>query len=317
MRFTVAQPLRAWADLLRQAGRSFVDDDAPLLAAGLAFFTLLSLAPVLVLVLMLAAPLLGEETVRQELVSQAERFADPEIAQAVDRVLENIERPSLGSLSAVLGLVVLLYGATRVFGYVQLAINRVWGVAVVTRGNLKRSVWKVARKRLLGAAMILTLVVMLLASFLLGAALRIGARLVPDAEASRQLYQGLELAASAGLLVVLLALVFRYLPDVKVAFRDVWLGAVVTAVLFTAGRWVLSAYLSGEAMGSAFGAAGSLVLLIVWIYYSCVVFLFGAELTEAYAERKGAGIEPESYASRVRPPQPAPGDGRGADQGER
>jgi membrane protein len=314
MRFTVAQPLRAGGDLLRQAGRSFVDDDAPLLAAGLAFFTLLSLAPVLVLVLMLAAPLLGEETVRQEVVSQAERFADPEIAQTVGRVLENIERPAMGSLSAVLGLMVLLYGATRVFGYVQLAINRIWGVAVVTRGNLKQSVWKVARKRLLGAVMILTLVVMLLASFLLGAALRIGARLVPDAEASRHLYQGLELAASAGLLVVVLALVFRFLPDAKVAFRDVWLGAVVTAVLFTAGRWIMSAYLSGEAMGSAFGAAGSLVLLIVWIYYSCVVFLFGAELTEAYAERKGAGIEPESYATRVRSPQPVPGEGRGAGQ---
>jgi membrane protein len=299
MRF-VPEWLRTTARLIRRSIQAFVDDDAPLVAAGLAFFALLSLAPLLMMVLLGAAPLLGEDTVRTQVVSQVERFSDVEVAETVDELLQNVERPRLDSLSAVLGIGVLLFGATRVFGHVQLALNRVWGVAVVTRGQLKRSIWKVARKRLLGAAMVAGLVVVLLASFVIGAALRVASTVVPDAEVARGLYRGLELLATLGLATVLFALVFRFLPDVRVRFRDVWLGAGVTALLFIAGRFIVSAYIGGQGTQSAFGAAGSLILLLVWIYYCCATFLLGAELTEAYAEAHGSGIQPESYAVRLR-----------------
>ncbi|MFW5875614.1 MAG: YihY/virulence factor BrkB family protein [Myxococcota bacterium] len=295
-------PLSDWrvlVQLVRRTVDEFMDDDGPLIAAGLSFYAILSLAPLLMLILLLAGPLLGEASVRSGVVTQVRTFAGPGAARAVGDVLSRLREPQLDSASAIIGVAVLLFGATRVFAHLQRALNKVWDVRVVTRGKLARGVWKVVRKRLLSAAMILAAVFMLLLSLLASTALAFVGQALPGSTWGGGLYRALELAASFLLAAGLFGGVFKFLPDARVAYRDVAVGAAVTAALFVLGKFGIALYLGHRSTGSAFGAAGSLILLLLWVYYSCSIFLLGAEFTEVHAKVLGSGIHPESYAVRV------------------
>lgn len=290
---------RVLVQLVRRTVDEFVEDDGPLIAAGLSFYAVLSLAPLLMLVLLLAGPLIGEQSARSEVVAQVNTFAGPGAARAVGEVLTRLREPQLDSLSAVIGVGVLLFGATRVFAHLQRALNKVWDVRVVTRGQLARGVWKVVRKRLLSGAMILVAVIMLFLSLLASTTLAFVAQALPGSTWGGGLYRTLELAASFLLAAVLFGGVFKFLPDARVAYRDVAIGAAVTAVLFVLGKFGIALYLGHRSTGSAFGAAGSVILLLLWVYYSCSIFLLGAEFTEVHAKMLGSGIRPEGYAVRV------------------
>lgn len=285
--------------LIRQTIEEFVDDDGPLVAAGLAFYAILSLAPLLALVVLLGGPMLGEERMRQQVVAETRGFAGQQAAETVGQLLERASQPSFDSVSAVVGLLVLAFGATRVFAHVQRALNKVWDVKVPTRGRVARSLWRVTRKRLMSATMILGLVVLLTASLLVGAAIELVASAWPAVLGSKGVFRVMDLSATFGMGTVLFALVFRYLPDARIAYRDVSIGAMVTAALFVMGKFLIALYLGQRSLGSAYGAASSVILLLVWVYYCCTIFLIGAEFTEVYAKLHGSGIQPEEHAVRV------------------
>lgn len=285
--------------LLRQTVDEFLDDDADLIAGGLAFFAVLSLAPILVLVVMLVGPLLGQRAVQSGVVEQARDLAGPQAADLVRRVLEHIGSPQLDSWSAALGVALALFGATRVFTHLQRSLNKVWDVRVVTHGKLGRGVWKVVRKRLLSGAMLLVVVVLLLASLLIGTGMELLAQHLPGVLPSGGVYRIFDSLVTLGLATVLFAVVFKLLPDAVITVRDVAVGSFVTAALFVAGKVPLTVYVGHWSMRSAFGTASSILLLLLWVYYCCSIFLLGAEFTEVFAKLHGEGIRPEEHAARV------------------
>lgn len=298
-------------DLSRRTIEEYLDDDAPLIAAGLAFYTILSLAPLLVLIVTLVGPFLGQHGVRVELEEEVRRFAGPAASRTLTRVLDQVTAEHLSSLSAAVGGAVVLFGATNVFVHLQRALNKVWNVRVVTGGKLKRQLWKVTRKRLLSALVLLLVVAVVLASLLAGTALELLLDALPFALPGGSLYRALDFVVTLAMTVLLFSTVFKILPDVRIAYRDVWIGGSATGVLFVVGKFPIALYLGHWSMRSAFGTASSLVLVMLWAYYCWLIFLFGAEFTEVYAKAHGSGIRPEEHAARVRrrlraPPEQAP-----------
>ena len=278
--------LKSMWQTLRATIGEFYDDGAVTLAAALAFYAALSLAPFVVIVLYTTS-LLGPDVV-QELVSRIERTAGSQASQAVRTVIENAgSQYSAGVISLLIGLVVLVLSGTAVFVQLQEALNRIWDVERVRGGAAE--VW--IRKRLWSFALIFLILVLLLAS--LGASTVLGL-----------LFEGTllwvaRLATSLVLFTVLFAAVYKLLPDVDIAWRDTLLGAAITSTLFTVGSLAVTQYLSAIGIGSAYGTAGSFLVLLVWVYSLAMVVFFGAELTQVISRRLGRGIHPSRHARRT------------------
>jgi membrane protein len=211
-------------------------------------------------------------------------------------MVESASKPGTGTLGSVLGIAMLLFGAAGLFGQLQDALNTVWDV----RPKPDRGVWGMIRDRFLSLSMVLGVAFLLLVSLIASSALAAIGSLLGDWQTGAV---GLVLTTLLDLVVVtaLFALIYRYLPDAEIAWRDVWFGAAVTAVLFTIGKFLIGMYLGRAGVGSAYGAAGSLAVLLVWLYYASQIFLFGAELTKAYANHLGSRIKPKPYAEAVTP----------------
>lgn len=291
---------KAWLEVGKQTVKEFVDDEAELLAGALAFYTVVSLAPLLVLVVALAGTIFGREAVQAELVEQAHAFVGATAAQSIASVLDNAQRPRLESFQAIVGIAVLVWGATRVFTQLQRALNKVWDVQVVPAKKLHRTVKALVRKRILSFAMVLTIAFLLLVSLVISAAISIAVSYLGDRlPASAVVYQAVNASVSFAIIAMLFAAMYRVLPDAHVAWRDALVGGIATAVLFVLGKLGISTYLGAQDVGSAYGAAGSVVVLLVWVYYSAMIFLLGAELTEVFAKKRGRGIDPEPHAARM------------------
>jgi membrane protein len=297
----MAQSRTGVIGVLKESFRDFMKDDCMDSAAALSYYTIFSLPAILVLILLLVGSVIDPSDVRGGLESQMESLMGPSAGGQVRTIIQEAEqRPRSGLLPALLGIAGLLFGATGAFGQLQKALNRAWNVTPDPRqGGIKSFL----TKRLFSFGMILVVAFLLLVSLVISAALSgLGDRLqsfLPEGF-SESLLQGVNLVISFGVIVLLFAALFKVLPDAKISWRNVWVGAAVTAALFVLGKFLIGFYLGKSNPGEAYGAAGSLAVLLLWVYYSAIILLFGAEFTETWAERRGEGVEPEPGAVRVR-----------------
>jgi membrane protein len=278
---------------LKDTINKWLDDRAMSLAASLAFYTVLSLAPLLVVAVSVAGLVFGEAAARGEITQQLRGMLGPEGGAAIESILAHSREPSSNVVGASIGIVVLLFGASGVFGELQDSLNAIWQV----KPKPGRGVMGIVKARFFSFAMVLGVAFLLLVSLLLSAGLHaLGTLLGGGMPGGVALWEGINLAASFAVISLLFALIFKVVPDVRIGWRDVWYGAAFTALLFTAGKSLIGFYLGRAGVGSPYGAAGSLVVLVVWVYYSAQILFLGAEFTQVYARRCGSRIEPNDNA---------------------
>lgn len=275
---------------MKQAAEGWVANEDSMMGAAIAYYTLFSLAPLLLIAIGIAGLVFGQDAARGEIFGSIRGLIGDSGALSIEELLKSSRRSGSDIWATFVGLVTLLIGASTVFGSLRTALNRIWKVpAKETAG------WRaMLRERLLSFAMVLTIGFLLLVSLLVTAVLAAAGKYMthglPGGEA---LWQVVNLGVSFGVVSLLFALIFKVLPDTRTPLKDLWLGGVLTAALFTLGKFGIGLYLGKTSVASGFGAAGSLVALLVWIYYSTQILLFGAEFTRAYAESKGHLLEPK------------------------
>lgn len=290
-------PIRHWLGILGAAGKNWLDSQAFIYAAALAFFTVFSIAPIMVVVVTVVGLLLGKRSVQGELFEQLEGTLGPEAAGVVQTAVINSQIDQSGIWPALIGVVATVVGATTVFAQMQRSLNQIWDVA--PRPS-RSGMWIYLKARLLSLTIILAIGFVLLVSLLLSVALRAVMAFAEEwLPVPAWAMVGMELMLSLVVVTLLFAAMFKILPDVVLSWRDVLLGAFITSVLFTLGRSLIAMYLANTATASAYGAAGSLALLLLWVNYSSLILLFGASFTRAHLEGRGLSIRPKSTAVRV------------------
>lgn len=292
--------MRPTLDFFKRAISDFVDDDAMTLGAALAFYTALAMAPLLLCMVAIAG--LAGPHLEQELTAKVAAVVGAKAAEGIAMIMDSADsRPDLRSVSGLVGIVTLLVGASGTFAQLQYAMNRIWNV----EARPGQGMWGWLRKRFLSAGMVVAVGFVLLVSLALSTAIAGAGRPMHDVLPGADALWGLfDAGVSFVTVVVLFAVIFKVLPDVQIAWRDVWFGAAVTAALFVAGKFAIGLYLGRSSVASAYGAAGSLILLLLWVYYSSLILFFGAELTQEYAHWRGASIEPDDYAVKIVPRKP-------------
>lgn len=266
--------------VLRQTFAAWKEDEAPRLGAALAFYMVLSLAPLVIIVIGIVGLIFGHSAAPTQLLTQVESMIGHQGAEAVKAMIVHGGKPASGAIATILGLITLLFGASGVFGELREALNIMWDVKPETGGGL----WGTIKQRFFSFSMVLGVGFLLLVSLLMSAALAaLGKVFGGLLQMPGFVLTAIDLGVSLGAITVLFALIFRYVPATRVAWRNVWIGGAATAVLFTMGKFLIGLYLGKAAVGSAYGAAGSLVVVIVWVYYSAMIFLFGAEFTHVLA----------------------------------
>lgn len=278
--------------LLKDTANGWDEDNVARLAASLAYYTLLSIAPLIILAVAITGLAFGEEAARRHISGELAGVVGAGAAGAIESIAANARAPGSGVISIVIGVVVLLFGASGVFGELQSALNTVWSVAP----KPGRGIWGVVKDRFFSFTLVLGVAFLLLVSLVVSAALTwVGQVFESSLPGGAILWQVLNFCISFAVVTALFALMFKKLPDVEIRWRDVWVGSAVTAGLFTLGKFALGLYLGGAGVSSAYGAAGSIVALVIWVYYSAQVLLIGAEFTEAYARRYGSSIRPDKH----------------------
>jgi membrane protein len=296
---------RALWTLVKTTGNDFVDDNALRLAAALAYYALLSLAPLVVLAIALAGFAVNEQAARGAIAHELGGVVGRQGAEAVQTIVRSAQAPTTGVLSTIAGIVVLLFGASGVFTELQSALDVIWEVVPKPGRGIKG----IVKDRLFSFAMVMGVAFLLLVSLVLSAGLSaVGHFLGNWLPGGEGVWQVVNFLISLAVVGALFAVMFKTVPDAKVAWRDAWVGGLVTSLLFSIGKFLIALYLGKSSVSSAYGAAGSLVLLVIWVYYSACILLVGAEFTQAYASRFGQRIEPSENAQRVvrSPPAPAP-----------
>jgi membrane protein len=283
--------------LVKQAGQEWLADKVPRLSAATAYYTILSLAPLLVISVSIAGIVFGRSAAQQGIVEQFENLVGKTGASAIQQMLEHASEPSSGITAIAIGVITLLLGASGVFGELQDAFNTVWNAPP----KKSSGVWDMIKNRFLSFAMVLCVGFLLLASLVLSTALTGMGKYLSESVPGLPLAMRVgELLISFGIITLLFALMFKYLPDITVPWRDAWTGAAVTAALFTIGKYLIGLYLGTAAVATPYGAAGSLVALVVWVYYSAMILFFGGELTQALTRRR----DPKYGKGRLGGPAP-------------
>ena len=306
--------MRRFFRMIRNAGTGWAEHRAPQIAAALAFFTVFSLAPVLIIVIAVAGMFYGERLVQEEIIEQIAELIGADAARQVQTVIENASQPRRGIVASLIGFSLMIIGATAVFKQLKDGMNIVWSVERAEG----RIIWRTVKDRLLSLAMVFGIAFVLLVSLVLSAAINAVSKWVDGMLPSTiDTLAITSVVASLVIITGLFSAIFKILPDTKIRWTDVVPGAFVTALLFTAGKSLVGAYLGGGGVASVYGAAGSFVVILLWVYYSALIFLFGAELTHSWARTYGslspkrleaeAAAEAESEARRAEPP-PAPPD---------
>lgn len=277
--------LRELVDLLKTAAQNWWEDNTFRLGAALSFYAAFAIAPIGIIAIMVAGLVFGEETARRQLVHEINSTLGPQVGPAIGESLRQAHDSGSGPLATFLSLLVLLTGATTLFVELQSDLDTIWGVAP----RPDRGWFEVVKDRFWSFLIVLGFGVLLILSLLIGTALSAlekysGPQLLRGGAA---LWQAVHLLISLGLATLLFALIYKVLPDVELGLRDVWVGALVTAVLFLLGTYLIGLYLSRSGVASAYGAAGSIVVILLWVYYSSQVVLFGAEFTIVFAQRYG------------------------------
>ena len=279
--------------VLKETATGWDEDNVARLAASLAYYTLLSIAPLIILAVAVAGLAFGQDAAREHIGGQLASVVGGGAATAIQSIAKNAHTPGTGIFSIIVGILVLLFGASGVFGELQSALNTVWDVAP----KPGRGVWGLVKDRFFSFTLVVGVAFLLLVSLIVSAALGWAGQVFASAlPGGALLWQVLNFCISLAVVTALFALMFKTLPDVHIKWRDVWVGAGVTAVLFTLGKFLLGLYLGSAGVSSAYGAAGSIVALVIWVYYSSQVLLVGAEFTEVYARRYGSRITPDDKA---------------------
>ena len=279
-------------DLLKSTYREWSEDKASRLAAALAYYTAFSIAPLVLIAIVIAGVVFGDEAARGTIFTQLQGLLGSEGASAVQTAVENSQQPTANTISAIIGLATLVWSASNVFAQLQDALNTIWEVHPKPAG-----VVGAVKRRIVPLTMVLGIGFLLLVSLVLSAGLsalgNFFSGLLPGADA---LWQVVNFLISFAVVTLLFAAIYKLLPDATIAWSDVWPGAAVTALLFTFGKLLIGLYLGNASVGSTYGAAGSLLVLLVWVYYSAQILFFGAEFTQVYARRFGSRIVPDENA---------------------
>lgn len=292
-RRTMPIRIKSIFQLLKEAFTEWQQDKASILAAALAYYTVFSITPLLVIAIAIAGAVFGQEAAQGEIVGQIDNLVGQQGAAAIETALANADRPQLSGIASIISVILLLVGASGVFAQLQIALNTVWNV----KPKPDAGIWGFIHKRLLSFGMVLAIGFLLLVSLIVSAMLSgIGKLELGFLPGFTPLWQLANFIISFGSIALLFALIYKYLPDAKISWQDVTVGAIVTALLFTIGKFLIGLYLGRGSLGSAYGAAGSLVVFLAWVFYSAQILLFGAELTQVYARRYGRKIRPNSHA---------------------
>ena len=269
----------------KDAAVNWSEDRCASMGAALAFYTMFSIAPMVLIALAIAGMVFGEQAARGEILAQLRGLFGQSAGQAVEAMLASASKPGQGLLSAAIGAVLLLVGSTTMMAELKDSLDRIFkSVPDPTNG-----VWGLLRTRILSFGMVLVLAFLLLVSMIFGAAIAAMQKFwSPAFENFTLLLQVVNLVTGLVLTMVMFAMIYKWMPRVKLAWRDVWMGALCTSILFLAGRTVIGLYIGTTGVGSSYGAAGALVVLLLWVYYSAQIFLYGAQLTSLYAERFGS-----------------------------
>ena len=280
--------LQAAYVLFKKAGSAWVEDNAPSMGAALAFYTVFSLAPVLIIAISVAGLAFGQKAAEGEFSRQLQGLVGETGARAIQAILQNANRPGLGIIASVIGLGTLLVGASGAFVELQDALNKIWKVQCRPGG-----VWlRVIRERFLSFGLVLGLGFLLIVSLVVSAALgAVGNFIAPLVPWPVFMLELVNFLLSLGVIALLLAMIFKYLPDAEIAWSDVWIGAAVASVLLTTGKALIGLYLARSTVASAYGAASSLVIILTWVYYSAQIVLLGAELTHVYSHQHGSQMQ--------------------------
>jgi membrane protein len=276
---------KAISTLLKAAYLEWSKDKAPRMGAALAYYTIFSLAPLLIITVAIAGLAFGMEAAQGEIAGQIEGFIGRDGAKAIEAMIQSAHKPAHGVIGSMIGVLALFLGASGVFCEMQDALNSIWHVSLDTQTGVLRLV----KERFLSFGMVLGIGFLLLVSLLLSALLAavtkyLGGMLPIPAV----LFESLDFLLSLLFITVLFAMIFKLLPNTKIAWSDVWIGAVLTSLLFTAGKFAIGFYIGKSVSASAYGAAGSLVVVVAWIYYSALLLYFGAEFTQVYAKKLGS-----------------------------
>jgi membrane protein len=283
-------------ELIKATFSDWQEDKASRLAAALAYYAAISLAPLVIILVAIAGFVFGPDAAKGEIVAELRGLIGSQSAQVIEEIIEGANKPVTGLVATVVGVVTLLAGATGVFSALQDGLNTIWEVTP----KPGRGVVGVIKDRFLSLTMVLGIGFLMLVSLVISATLAAfneylgGSLPLPSLALTI-----LNFLISFGVITLLFALIYKVLPDVEIAFSDVWIGAAITSLLFTIGKSLIGLYLGRSSVGSAYGAAGSLVVILIWVYYSAQILFLGAEFTQAYANRYGSRIEPSDNAMAV------------------
>lgn len=282
--------------LFSEAFQHWQKDKVSRLAAALAYYTIFSLAPLLIIAIAIAGAVFGQTAAEGQLMSQLEGLLGNEAIGVIEIALKNASQPGTGSIASLISIGVLLMGASGVCAQLQDALNTVWHV----QPKPGRGIRGFIHKRLLSFCMVLAIGFLLLLSLIISTVISALSRYNIDfLPGSAFLWSNIDFFVSLGLMILMFALMYKYVPDVKIGWKDVLVGAAMTALLFSFGKFLLERYLSHNSAASAYGAAGSLIVFLAWIYYSAQIILFGAEFTQVYAHKYGSKIVPEKNAQWI------------------
>jgi len=289
--------LRQIGWLIGKSVNAWIDDFAPSMGAALAYYTLFSIAPLLIIVIAIAGLVFGQDAARGEIVAQIQGLIGRDGAIAVQGLLKSTSEPAQGIVAIVISTIMLIIGATTVFAELQSDLDRIWRVPALAK---QMGILNMLRTRLLSFGLVLGLGFLLVVSLVVGAAIAAVGKWWDGFFAGWEaIFQAIDFGLSFAISTVLFAMIYKFMPRARIAWRDVWIGAAVTALLFEVGKFLIGLYLGKTSVASGFGAAGSLVVLLVWVYFAAQIFLLGAEFTWAYAHERGSKAQQAE-------PRPAP-----------
>ena len=271
--------------MLKATYREWSNDQVPRMGAALSYYTIFSIAPLLVIAIAIAGFVFGEQAVQGQIMNQIRGLVGTESARAVQTMIQSAHKPAHGVIATIVGVVVLLLCASGVFGEIQTALNLIWKVDI----SAKTGIWNMIRQRFLSFGMVLGIGFLLLVSLLLSAGLAAASKYLESyLHVPAAVFQVFDFLFSLFIIAGLMAMIFKLLPDVKIPWSDVWIGGTLTAILFTIGKFLIGFYIGKSITMSAYGAAGSVVIILAWIYYSAQLLYFGAEFTYVYSNQCGS-----------------------------
>lgn len=277
--------LKSVSGLAKAALWSWMDDYAPSMGAALAYYTVFAIAPLFIIAIAVAAVVFGQDAAHAAIMDQARGVIGENGARAIEGILTSAQKPKQGVIAGALGLLVLIIGASAVFAELETNLNRIWKVEPEKGSGL----WHFIRKRLLSFGMLLAIGFLLIVSLVISAVIAVGGRYwgvwFHGLEA---ILNAVNFLVSVAVMAILFAMIYRFMPRVSIRWGDVWIGALVTSLLFSLGKFLIELYIVKSGVESSYGAAGALVVLLIWVYYSAQIFLLGAEFTKAYAESHGS-----------------------------